>query len=177
MTANLPVTAFVEPLDDHSPEQPHYSLRWFTPSAPSLELPSFDGSWLIVDNAAIEVELCGHATLASACTLFNTPSAPLKSSLIRFASKFKGELTAGGSPGGTTFELDFPHARAQEGGARPEIEKCFEGERLNGKIKGWGEAGRWTIVEVDKSVDIPTLVPKQAALVRNPCLKPLRDAC
>lgn len=124
---------------------------------------------------ATEVELCGHATVASAYVLFNTPSAPLKSSLIRFASKFKGELTAGGSPGGTTIELNFPDAKPEEGGTQPEIEKCFEGGRLEGKVKGWGRKGRWTIVEVDKSVNIQTLVPKHTTLVRNLRLIPSRE--
>lgn len=41
---NLAETAFVEPLGDH------YSIRWFTPT--------------------VEVDLCGHATLASAFILF-----------------------------------------------------------------------------------------------------------
>ena len=42
---NLAETAFIVP------EQDHYRIRWFTPS--------------------VEVDLCGHATLAAAFILFN----------------------------------------------------------------------------------------------------------
>src|SRR6476660_3874151 len=55
---NLAETAFVVPTGKD------YEIRWFTPS--------------------IEVNLCGHATLASAFVLFNLPSYP--EPLIRFHS-------------------------------------------------------------------------------------------
>ena len=46
MEMNLSETAFLVPNDDG------FDLRWFTP--------------------AVEVDLCGHATLASACAIFQT---------------------------------------------------------------------------------------------------------
>jgi PhzF family phenazine biosynthesis protein len=75
---NLSETAFLERRDDG------YGLRWFTP--------------------AVEVELCGHATLASAHVLWESgrldPSTP-----ARFHT-LSGLLTA--SRHGDWIELDFP---------------------------------------------------------------------
>jgi PhzF family phenazine biosynthesis protein len=75
---NLAETAFLVPADDG------FSLRWFTP--------------------AVEVALCGHATLASAHALWETgrlrPDAQ-----ARFQSK-SGLLTA--DRAGDLIELDFP---------------------------------------------------------------------
>lgn len=58
---NLSETAFLVPLDSQS-EELHYSLRWFTPGG--------------------EIDLCGHATLASAFVVdrFLSDSASLKKS-------------------------------------------------------------------------------------------------
>jgi len=61
---NLSETAFVVPNGDG------YDLRWFTPS--------------------VEVELCGHATLAAAWALFEHEDHI--SATIRFATRWKGEL-------------------------------------------------------------------------------------
>lgn len=75
---NLSETAFVHPSGDA------WSLRWFTP--------------------AVEVELCGHATLAAAHVLWETQR--LRSDEIaRFDTK-SGRLTAARK--GDKIELDFP---------------------------------------------------------------------
>ncbi len=79
---NLSETAFVRPLDDG------YELRWFTP--------------------AVEVELCGHATLASAHVLWT--EAGCRDDEIRFHTK-SGVLTA--SRAGQLIELDFPATPAE----------------------------------------------------------------
>jgi PhzF family phenazine biosynthesis protein len=75
---NLSETAFLHP------EADGYRLRWFTP--------------------AVEVKLCGHATLASAHVLWDTgqedPGTP-----IRFYTR-SGKLTA--DEAGGLIELDFP---------------------------------------------------------------------
>lgn len=76
---NLSETAFLEKRDDGS-----YTLRWFTP--------------------AVEVDLCGHATLASAHILWETgDAAPLEP--VRFLTR-SGELSA--VKGGDWIEMDFP---------------------------------------------------------------------
>ena len=81
---NLSETAFVRPLEEG------FELRWFTP--------------------AIEVDLCGHATLASAHALWDegvvNPSQP-----IRFHTR-SGVLTC--LRVGDFIELDFPETPAQE---------------------------------------------------------------
>jgi predicted PhzF superfamily epimerase YddE/YHI9 len=80
---NLSETAFVVPRADG------FGLRWFTPT--------------------VEVELCGHATLASTHVLVETgllsPGAP-----ARFHTRWKGELV--GTLFGDMIELDFPAAES-----------------------------------------------------------------
>jgi predicted PhzF superfamily epimerase YddE/YHI9 len=80
---NLSETAFVRSLGDG------FELRWFTP--------------------AIEVELCGHATLASAHVLWTEGVVP-KGDVIRFHTK-SGVLTCGQR--GEFLELDFPATPAE----------------------------------------------------------------
>jgi predicted PhzF superfamily epimerase YddE/YHI9 len=75
---NLPETAFVEP------RGAAYGLRWFTPVA--------------------EVDLCGHATLASAHVLYETGLAPA-SEPVRFDS-VSGQLIARRED--SLLVLDFP---------------------------------------------------------------------
>ena len=75
---NLSETAFVRPLDGR------FELRWFTP--------------------AIEVDLCGHATLASAHVLW-TEGLVRDDEPIRFHTR-SGVLTC--RQAGETIELDFP---------------------------------------------------------------------
>ncbi len=75
---NLSETAFLLKQEDG------YSLRWFTPN--------------------VEVELCGHATLASAYVLYKTGKAA-KGSTLRFSTR-SGILTAVEDSGWLT--LDFP---------------------------------------------------------------------
>ena len=76
---NLSETAFVLAREDA------YDLRWFTP--------------------ATEVELCGHATLASAHALWETGRHPADAP-VRFETRWKGALVA--SKAGDGIKLDFP---------------------------------------------------------------------
>ncbi len=75
---NLSETAFVQPLESG------FGLRWFTPQ--------------------VEVELCGHATLAAAHVLWSTGRQPLPQD-ISFQTR-SGTLTCSQGPGGIT--MDFP---------------------------------------------------------------------
>ena len=75
---NLAETAFFVPRGDR------YDIRWFTPK--------------------VEVNLCGHATLASAYVIFNVLK--LEDEKIRFYSHRSGEL--GVERDGDKFVLDFP---------------------------------------------------------------------
>ncbi|RLC77578.1 MAG: PhzF family phenazine biosynthesis protein [Chloroflexi bacterium] len=83
MELNLSETAFARPL-----ENGNFSLRWFTPKA--------------------EVDLCGHATLATAHVLFNHIGIPGDTVHLETRS---GTLAARKSPGGIT--LDFPVGNPQ----------------------------------------------------------------
>ena len=81
---NLAETAFVIQKDRN------YSIRWFTPE--------------------VEVDLCGHATLAAAHVLFNHEN--YKSSSIKFNTKNSGLLKVKRS--GKMLELDFPADRIKK---------------------------------------------------------------
>jgi len=76
---NLSETAFVRPLEDG------YELRWFTPT--------------------MEVDLCGHATLATSHALFSNNLVTVD--LLRFQTR-SGVLTCRRT--GDMLELDFPAA-------------------------------------------------------------------
>ena len=86
---NLSETAFLLPREDG------FLLRWFTP--------------------AVEVALCGHATLASAHALWEERLTP-PDAQIRFHTK-SGLLTA--DRDGGVIELDFPATRAERADPAP----------------------------------------------------------
>jgi PhzF family phenazine biosynthesis protein len=88
---NLSETAFFVKKDDV------YELRWFTPT--------------------FEIDLCGHATLASAFVIFEILKA--EESLVKFHSHKSGELTV--EKNGDVLTLDFP--------SRP-VTKCDAPEGL-----------------------------------------------
>jgi predicted PhzF superfamily epimerase YddE/YHI9 len=76
---NLSETAFLSPADEA------WALRWFTPT--------------------VEVELCGHATLASAHVLWETGRVAPDDE-ARFDTRFRGRLVARRRDG--SIELDLP---------------------------------------------------------------------
>ena len=92
---NLAETAFFVPADSG------YELRWFTPK--------------------MEIDLCGHATLASAFILFSELS--LRGQAVRFQSQTSGTLTV--TREGDILMLDFP--------ARPAV-PCPPPEALVGGL-------------------------------------------
>ncbi|KAI5476638.1 hypothetical protein MNV49_007416 [Pseudohyphozyma bogoriensis] len=81
---NFSETAFLTPLSGSTDEEPHYRLRWFTPT--------------------VEFPLCGHATLASSYFLF-TEHHPI-AKLLKFDT-MSGTLTAALLPS-KKIELNFP---------------------------------------------------------------------
>lgn len=87
---NLSETAFV------LPEKQVYRLRWFTP--------------------LLEVDLCGHATLATAFVLFET--AALEGDTVRFETK-SGTLVVTRS--GDLLSMDFPARPAFAAGCSEEL--------------------------------------------------------
>lgn len=106
---NLSETAFLVELEARSEEShARFALRWFTP--------------------AVEVPLCGHATLASAKVLFDELRLPVEEFRFETAS---GVLRARRS--GTGFEIDLPERRGRTVPApddllaafgRPEVVEC-----------------------------------------------------
>ncbi len=101
---NLSETAFL------IGEKASYSLRWFTP--------------------AIEVDLCGHATLSAAHILYEKEIVK-KSELIKFATR-SGELTISYIDG--WIEMNFPSFTAEEvasGDAITQALKCEPVEIYN----------------------------------------------
>ena len=81
---NLSETAFAVPVEEH------YEIRWFTPE--------------------IEVDLCGHATLATAHVLFTHLG--ISSSRLEFDSMYSGKLYVERS--GESLTLDFPADTLEE---------------------------------------------------------------
>ncbi|MEV6298467.1 PhzF family phenazine biosynthesis protein [Actinoplanes sp. NPDC051861] len=124
-------TAFLHPAEDG------WALRWFTP--------------------AVEVALCGHATLASAHVLRETGvEGP-----IRFSTR-SGVLTASPGPDGT-ITLDFPTAQLSRLEAAPALANA-----LQAKIETVHHTGPNTddlLVEVADEKTVRSLVPDLRALV------------
>ncbi|MEW6684552.1 MAG: PhzF family phenazine biosynthesis protein [Nitrospirota bacterium] len=130
---NLSETAF---LYRHAEE---YILRWFTPT--------------------VEVELCGHATLASAHVLWEeghlAPHEP-----ARFQTK-SGLLTANRQ--GSWIELDFPSEREQPTTAPPGLATAL------GVAPRYVGKNRWDyLVEVDSEETVRALKPDLAQLAAIP---------
>jgi len=92
---NLSETAFLTPEDDG------FNLRWFTP--------------------AVEVDLCGHATLASAHTLWETGTLPADQTAHFYTRS--GLLTA--NRVGTWIEMDFPLTLETQAEIPTDLEKAL----------------------------------------------------
>jgi PhzF family phenazine biosynthesis protein len=105
MENNLAETAFYVKKDHY------YELRWFTP--------------------AVEVDLCGHATLAAAFVLFNYENH--KEDIIHFFSPRSGELTV--TKNGEFLSLNFPTDTIQQVPLTEELMKGFD-RKPNSAWKG-----------------------------------------
>lgn len=130
---NLSETAFLHP------EKEGFRLRWFTPAA--------------------EVELCGHATLASAHILWETQRLSRSQDAVFYT--LSGLLGAGSRSG--MIELDFPATRAET--ADPPQGLC---EALNVNPVFVGKSRFDYLVEVDAEAAVRGLDPDHAALKRLP---------
>ena len=84
MENNLAETAFISPI--HGTKS-SYNIRWFTPN--------------------VEVDLCGHATLAAASALYSTRRVSVGDT-IEFRTLANGSLFARPDEIEGTIELDFP---------------------------------------------------------------------
>ena len=113
-----------------------YHIRWFTPT--------------------VEVNLCGHATLASAHVIFNCLN--LEESYIKFHSDRSGEL--GVEKDGELMILDFPSYPGNE------IEQSAELAQAVGKVplRMWESQGSMVFLLMENESDIRALEPDQSAL-------------
>jgi len=126
MEMNLSETAFIEKTD----EPDLFSLRWFTP--------------------LLEIDLCGHATLASSFHLFNSGwVSPDKT--IRFTTK-SGELRVKGE--GSWLEMDFPLIPTYT-----EQHPYFKDDFFGKKIVGISELNKNWIIELEDFEAVESLKP------------------
>jgi PhzF family phenazine biosynthesis protein len=130
---NLSETAFLVPGEDG------YGLRWFTP--------------------AVEVALCGHATLASAHVLWEEGHLP-RARQARFHTK-SGLLTA--ARAGDWIELDFPAKPETATPAPPGL-----AEALGAAPKYVGKNQFDYLVELDAEETVRRLAPDHTALAKLP---------
>ena len=131
---NLSETAFL------TPENGHYRLRWLTP--------------------AVEVDLCGHATLASAHVLWQDGHLP-EGQQARFQTR-SGLLTA--DRRGEWIEMDFPVKLAAKSEAPPELLPALG-------VKSARFVGRNAfdyLVEVDSEAILRGLSPDHTTLRKLP---------
>ena len=131
---NLSETAFLYKRDDG------YSLRWFTPE--------------------VEVDLCGHATLASAHVLWETGELSSDERAV-FHTK-SGALTA--SRKGDWIELDFPATPAEVVEAPAELEVA-----LGVKAVCVGKSVFDYLVEVSTEDEVRRVAPDFGLLAKVPC--------
>ena len=130
---NLSETAFLVPQSDG------YALRWFTP--------------------AVEVALCGHATLASAHVLWEDGHLP-PGRQARFHTR-SGLLT--GDRAGEWIQLDFPAKREEPAPAPAGLAQA-----LGVAPKYVGRNQFDYLVEVDGESTVRNLAPDHAALAALP---------
>lgn len=126
---NVAETAFLEPRADG------FGLRWFTP--------------------LVEVDLCGHATIASAHVLWEMGRLP-ESTQARFHTR-SGTLTA--DRRGSWIELDFPATPAVAGEAPAALAAAL------GVTPKWIGRSRFDyLVEVDSEETVRRMTPDLKAL-------------
>ena len=147
---NLSETAFVRPLDTD------FELRWFTP--------------------AIEVELCGHATLAAAHAIWSDGGAP-EGQPIRFHTK-SGVLEC--TRDGDLIELDFPATPAEPAPAPADLLEALG--VTNPTFTGRSKFDRFILADSEATLrslkpDFTRLgtVPMRGVIVTSPSSDPRYD--
>jgi PhzF family phenazine biosynthesis protein len=124
---NLSETAFLVPRADGD-----HDLRWFTPT--------------------VEVELCGHATLASAHVLGGE----------RRFHTLSGVLTSRPGAEAGTIELDFPATAVSPVADPPDWAPALG--LAPDRVLGVWAGGGWTMVEVAEAADVRAAQPGSAAI-------------
>jgi PhzF family phenazine biosynthesis protein len=127
---NLAETAFLHPESDG------YRLRWFTPT--------------------VEIDLCGHATLASAHVLYETGALP-RDKQARFYTR-SGLLTADEEDG--WIKLDFPASPPDETSPPPAFDKALD----DGQFVYVGKSIFDYLVEVESEAVLRSMKPNLGLL-------------
>ena len=131
---NLSETAFVVANDAGG-----FDLRWFTPS--------------------VEVDLCGHATLAAAHTLFEQSG--FDGDEVAFETR-SGRLTVART--GTDLVMDLPSYVLDRRPVAPAVRAATGGEPLEELTQlDWGEGG-WAVLVYATQTEIEALKPDMGAL-------------
>ncbi|MEU9623183.1 MULTISPECIES: PhzF family phenazine biosynthesis isomerase [unclassified Streptomyces] len=137
MEVNLSETAFAHPLPPGG--EADWALRWFTPTT--------------------EVDMCGHATLATAHVLHTTRAA---SGTVRFAARC-GILAATAHPDGTV-TLDFPTAPLTPEAVPAGLAAALGAEPLS--VHGTGPHIGDLVVELSDEATVRGLTPDLATVAR-----------
>lgn len=137
---NLAETAFAHPLPAGG--EADWALRWFTPLA--------------------EVDLCGHATLATAHVLAEAGLTESGAGAVRFATR-SGVLTAGTGPDGS-ITLDFPTAPLTEVATPEGVAEALGAEPL-GTFDTGPHCGD-LLIELADEKTVRELTPDHAALAK-----------
>ena len=124
---NVAETAFLVRTGDGA-----YDLRWFSPT--------------------VEIELCGHATLASAHILWSETDE--KSETLRFATRVSGELRAS-RIGGDRIELDFPANTAADADLADDVIAALGVL----PVRMAQTANGWDLVEVASEAEVRAITP------------------
>lgn len=127
---NLSETAFVAPFDET------FGLRWFTPTS--------------------EVQLCGHATLASAHVLWETGTVS-REVPVQFDTRWKGQLTAMHT--GDAIALDFPAAPSAT-----VAEPAGLSAALGAQLRAVARNDLHHLVELEDAAAVRSLAPDFGAL-------------
>jgi PhzF family phenazine biosynthesis protein len=125
-------TAFVHPRSDGA-----FDLRWFTPE--------------------VEVDLCGHATLASGHVLFSTGRVPADTTAV-FHTR-SGELRADHA-GANRVTLDFPVTEPEPHFEIPELFAALGAK----PVEFLRTDAEWFLCILDSATTVRTLTPDFAAL-------------
>ncbi len=131
---NLSETAFFVKREDF------YEIRWFTPT--------------------IEIDLCGHATLATSYVIFNCLS--LEDKIVKLYSPRSGNLSV--EKEGDVLVLDFPSFGLKEIEATDELIKAV-GKK---PAKVWETQGYMAMLLFESEEDIRTMEPDQSLLMDIP---------
>ncbi|HEX8737436.1 MAG TPA: PhzF family phenazine biosynthesis protein [Pyrinomonadaceae bacterium] len=129
---NLSETAFFVSQDDF------YEIRWFTPN--------------------VEINLCGHATLATSFVIFNCLK--LEDEIVKFYSSRSGNLSV--EKQDELLILNFPKYGLNEIEIMPELTAAL------GKtpLKMWETQGNMTMLLFETEEDVKALQPDMSALSR-----------